>query len=476
MTDEMQLLDSAAQHAAILETVGEAIISVDGRQRIRVLNRETERTFGYSRDELLGAQIQTLMPKPYREAHERAFNKRIRNGAEGFESPRYELEGLRKNGEVFPLELRFTTVTIDGELLFTGAARDITERIDQIRELEKRNREIEDLRRAIVLERDYLREEVRSNGAYGEIIGRSPSLVAVHEQIADVSATEANVLILGESGVGKELVARAIHDQSPRSARPLVKVNCASIPRDLFESEFFGHVRGAFTGAVRDRAGRFEMANLGTIFLDEVGEIPLELQAKLLRVLEENQFERVGDDQTRHVDVRVIAATNRDLRKEVQSRQFREDLFYRLSVFPILVPPLRERASDVLSLARHLLRQSASELKCPEPGLPEHVGQRLTAYNWPGNVRELKNVMERAVIVSRGRPLTTQMLGLPISTGVLESAEDDPERDETSTDDREDIQRALDQHGGIVSRAADELGLSRQALYRRLKKLGIRRS
>ncbi|MEO8025980.1 MAG: sigma 54-interacting transcriptional regulator [Bryobacteraceae bacterium] len=262
--------------------------------------------------------------------------------------------------------------------------------------------EAESLRRELEMERDYLREEVEEAGAFGDILGRSLSLERALRQVELVAATDANVLVLGESGSGKELIARAIHQKSPRARKPLVKVNCGSIPRELFESEFFGHVRGAFTGAVKDRVGRFQLADGGTLFLDEVGEIPLELQSKLLRVLQEGEFERVGEDYTRRVNVRVIAATNRDLRKEVDEGRFRLDLFYRLGVFPMEVPPLRERREDIPELAVHFVRQACARFHLPEPRLPQRELQRAQQYSWPGNVRELQNVVERAVILARG--------------------------------------------------------------------------
>ncbi|HEX6066699.1 MAG TPA: sigma 54-interacting transcriptional regulator, partial [Longimicrobiales bacterium] len=263
--------------------------------------------------------------------------------------------------------------------------------------------EIQRLKDQIELENVYLREEVRG-GASG-IIGGSAAFARVLEQVAMVAPTSAPVLVQGESGTGKELVARAIHEQSPRRDRSMIKVNCASIARELFESEFFGHVKGAFTGALRDRAGRFQAADRGTLLLDEVGEIPIELQAKLLRVLQEGQFEPVGDDRTRKVDVRVIAATNRDLGQEVAAGRFRRDLFYRLGVFPIVLPPLRERLDDIPALASHFAAQAARRFGTRPPRLAASELRRLQEYSWPGNVRELQNVVERAVIVSRGTVL-----------------------------------------------------------------------
>ena len=262
-------------------------------------------------------------------------------------------------------------------------------------------RQIEGLKEQLELENTYLREDRRSDAPDG-IIGASPALRNVIEQVAIVASTTATVLIQGESGTGKELVARAIHDRSPRRDRALITVNCASIPRELFESEFFGHVKGAFTGALRDRAGRFQAADGGTLFLDEVGEIPLDLQGKLLRVLQEGRFERVGDDTTRRVDVRVIAATNRNLQDEVASGGFRRDLFYRLSVFPIALPPLRERADDLPRLATHFLEQAAQRYGRRGLRLSAGAVKTLEAYTWPGNIRELQHVIDRAVLLSRG--------------------------------------------------------------------------
>jgi transcriptional regulator with GAF, ATPase, and Fis domain len=262
------------------------------------------------------------------------------------------------------------------------------------------------LRSQLEQERDYLREEVRDAGAFGDILGRSPALQRVLHQVEMVAATDANVLVLGESGSGKELIARAIHQRSARAHKPLVKVNCGSIPRELFESEFFGHVRGSFTGALRDRMGRFQLAHGGTLFLDEVGEIPLELQSKLLRVLQEGEFERVGDETTQRVNVRVVAATNRDLRADVTAGRFRLDLYYRLGVFPMEVPPLRERREDIPELIAHFVRQAAARFHVSTPRVSQRELERAQQqYDWPGNVRELQNVVERAVIVSNGGKL-----------------------------------------------------------------------
>jgi transcriptional regulator with GAF, ATPase, and Fis domain len=265
--------------------------------------------------------------------------------------------------------------------------------------------EIQQLKAQLEQRNTYLQEEVVEAKAFGDLVGRSAALQHIVSQIELVAPTEASVLILGETGTGKELVAHEIHRRSRRKEGPLIRVNCATIPRDLFESEFFGHVKGAFTGAIRDRAGRFETAEGGTIFLDEIGEVPLEMQSKLLRVIQDKFYERVGDDRTRSANVRIIGATNRDLKKAVAGGRFREDLFYRLNVFPMQVPSLRERKDDIPLLAEHFVDLSVRDLKCAKPRLTRAGITKLQAYDWPGNVRELRNVIERAVILARGGTL-----------------------------------------------------------------------
>jgi transcriptional regulator with GAF, ATPase, and Fis domain len=302
-----------------------------------------------------------------------------------------------------------------------------------------------------------------------------------------VAPTSASVLLLGESGTGKELVASAIHDRSARRQRPFVRVNCASVHAELFESEFFGHVKGAFTGAVRDRVGRFELADGGTLFLDEVGEIPPALQAKLLRVLEDGQFERVGEERTRRVDVRIIAATNRILESEVEAGRFRRDLYYRLSLFPIEVPPLRDRKEDISLLAAHFLRLASQRLNRPAPALTAPDLETLQQYDWPGNVRELAHVIERAVILTDGRELRVRQAlalarprpGRPGSP--TQSRTTRPAAAVTDAEmrrlEQENIQLAMDQAGGKIyghGGAAERLGLKPTTLTYRMKALGIR--
>jgi PAS domain S-box-containing protein len=332
-------------------------------------------------------------------------------------------------------------------------------------------------------ENAYLLDEIRSERNFGDIIGASSGLRKVMHQVKLVAPTDATVLITGESGTGKELVARGIHEQSARRERPLVKLNCSAVPEGLFESEFFGHVKGAFTGALKDKPGRFELADGGTLFLDEIGEVPLAMQSKLLRVLQEQELERVGDTHTRKVNVRVIAATNRDLKKEVDEGRFRQDLFYRLSVFPIEMPPLRQRREDIAPLVAHFVRQSARRMNRPEPQISKVALEQLSIYQWPGNVRELQNMIERAVILWRDGPLTFDLPdSLPLGTS---GAAATPvanaavlTRDELKRQERDALIKALKQTNGKVSGpggAAELLGMKPTTLSSRISSLGIDR-
>ena len=316
-----------------------------------------------------------------------------------------------------------------------------------------------------------------TNGTGLEILGQSPALRRVLHQVEMVAASRATVLIQGESGTGKELIARAIHQLSPRANKPLIKVNCGSIPRELFESEFYGHVKGSFTSAIRDRAGRFQLADRGTLFLDEVGEIPLDLQAKLLRVLQEGEFERVGDEATRRVDVRVVAATNRDLNQECAAGRFRLDLFYRLAVFPMEVPPLRDRLEDIPLLASHFIRKACAHLNLRQPRVTESELESLQTYTWPGNVRELQNVVERAVIVAGGGPLSFSipLKQAPPAFRVPHAGAILTEREFRLTE-RANLVEALRMTAGRVSGmggAAELLGVKASTLASRVKSLKI---
>ena len=345
--------------------------------------------------------------------------------------------------------------------------------------------EIEHLKGQLELENTFLKEEVLEAQNFGEIVGQSPPIANLVQQIELVAPTDATALISGESGTGKELVAREIHRRSHRKDHPLVRVNCASIPRELYESEFFGHVKGAFTGALKDRAGRFQAADGGTLFLDEVGEIPLEMQSKLLRVLQEGEFERVGEEATRKVNVRIIAATNRKLAQEVEAKRFRQDLYYRLNVFPIEVAPLRNRKEDIPLLAATFMAQVRKKLNCTAGReLTQAEVLKLQNYHWPGNVRELQNIIERAVISSRCGSVKFD-LPVPQSSGTaiktpIKKNDGNPNEVLTEEDmrlrEKVNIEKALQQTDWKIygtGGAAELLGLKPTTLLSRLKKMGI---
>jgi formate hydrogenlyase transcriptional activator len=334
--------------------------------------------------------------------------------------------------------------------------------------------EIADLKDRLAQEKLYLEDEIRSQMNFDEIVGGSPALRRVLQQVETVAPTDSAVLILGETGTGKELVARAIHNLSERKDRSFVKLNCAAIPTGLLESELFGHEKGAFTGAVTQRIGRFELANNGTAFLDEIGEIPLELQPKLLRVLQEREFERLGSTRTLRTNARLVAATNRDLAAMVDEQQFRADLFYRLNVFPVRVPSLRERPEDVPLLVRHFAQQFARRNNKPIETIPSETMNAMVRYHWPGNVRELQNVVERAVILSNG-----SVLKVPLSDLKARKVSDGARRQETLEEaDRKHILGVLEEAHWVLggaNGAAARLGLNRSTLQFRMKKLGITR-
>jgi len=340
-------------------------------------------------------------------------------------------------------------------------------------ELQVRLAEIESLKNQLQAENKYLQEEIRLNHNFDEIVSKSKLFQKVLQQIEQVASTDATVLIQGESGTGKELIARAIHNISQRSRKPLVKVNCAALPANLIESELFGHEKGAFTGALERKIGRFELADGGTIFLDEIGELPVELQAKLLRVLQEGEFERLGNPRTTRVNVRVIAATNRNLEQAIGKKEFREDLYYRLNVFPVLCPPLRERKEDIPLLVKHFCQKHESKIGKKVHRIPARVMETLVAYDWPGNIRELENIIERALILSRDGSLD---YGDWLPSGKRSAAPGSLRKlDEV---EKHHILEVLNRTGWKVSGekgAAKILGLNATTLEARMKKLGIRR-
>jgi formate hydrogenlyase transcriptional activator len=340
--------------------------------------------------------------------------------------------------------------------------------------------EIETLKDKLAKENAYLEEEARTEHNFGEVVGESGALRRVLKQVETVAATGSTVLIRGETGTGKELIARALHDLSPRRDRTFVKLNCAAIPTGLLESELFGHERGAFTGAISQKIGRFELADKATLFLDEVGDIPLELQPKLLRVLQEQEFERLGGTKTIKVNVRLVAATNRDLAAMVADGQFRSDLYYRLNVFPVVLPPLRERRDDIPHLVRHFTERFARAMGRRIESVPSEVMDALVQYPWPGNIRELQNVIERAVILSHGAMLQIPLSDLPSdpTPSTAERPASSAEPVTLSDAEREHILRALHDTGWVLGGpkgAAARLGMKRSTLQWKMKKFGITR-
>ncbi len=457
--------------------------TLDADGHVQTVTDHWLQKLGYSREEVLGRPVTDF----YSEADRRRFSgTRLAEAINRGEFTNVDRQMVTRDGRVLDIVMssishRDSRGNVDQLLV---ASKDVTERKRAEARLRRTLAENARLREELEQERDYLREEVNVAMNMGRIVGTSPALRHMLKRVEAVADTPATVLLQGESGVGKELVAHAIHARSSRSEGPLVKVNCASIPKELFESEFFGHVKGAFTGAHRDRIGRFQLADGGTIFLDEVSEIPLELQSKLLRVLQESEFERVGDDVTRSVDVRVIAATNRDLERYIVDGHFREDLFYRLSVFPIDVPPLRDRGDDVIQLAQEFLIKTCKDFGREPMTLTRGQANKLRAYDWPGNVRELKNVIERAVILSRGNVLRLEASLPESATGGPDTASDSTAAPEFLTEQEvREFQKnntiaALKQANWRVSGAggaADLLGIKPTTLADRIRTLGIRK-
>lgn len=456
--------------------------SVDADGNVVTVTDHWLQKMGYEREEVLGRPISEFFAPTHRAA---LSGPKLRENINRGEFNNEERQVLTKDGEMLDLIVsaissRDSAGNVDRMLI---ASKDVTQRNRAERDLRVTLAENARLREELEQERDYLREEVNVAMNSGQIVGNSPPLMKMLKRVAAVAETPASVLLQGESGVGKELVAHAIHAQSGRADGPLVKVNCASVPKELFESEFFGHVKGAFTGAHRDRVGRFQLADGGTIFLDEVSEIPLELQSKLLRVLQESEFERVGDDVTRSVDVRVIAATNRNLEQQIVAGEFREDLFYRLSVFPVDVPALRERGDDVIRLAQYYLEKTCNDFGRDTMQLTRSQAEMLLRYNWPGNVRELKNVIERAVILSPGKALRLDLSMSNPGADVPGSAVNDNADQVLTEAEMREFQKnnliaALRQadwkvsgHGG----AAELLGVKPTTLADRIRTFGVKK-
>ena len=466
----------------LLSAVGDGIYSIDHQGLATFVNPAGARMLGWAPEEMIGKNIHRIHHHSHADGshypvEDCPIYRAVHDGV--VHQGRQEVF-WRRDGSSFPVEFTSTPVISEGRLV--GAVvvfRDITERRTTEMQLQNALDELQQLKVRLEEQNAYLQEEIHIEHNYREIVGQSEPIHKIIKQIDVVAPTDASVLIHGESGTGKELIARAIHQASKRSAHPLIRVNCAAIPAELFESEFFGHMRGAFTGAVRDRVGRFELADGGTLFLDEIGEIPLDLQSKLLRVLQEGQFERVGEERTRKVDVRIVAATNRNLREEVQAKRFREDLYFRLNVFPLQSPALRERPMDIAPLAMHFIKEIGKRLNLSGKLLRTVDMERLQRYSWPGNIRELQNVIERALITSQDNHLnidlpddiqTSMTRNLPTATEIILTDE------QMRTFERENTLAALRTcHGKLFGKdgAAQLLGVKPTTLASRLKRLEI---
>ncbi|NND68140.1 MAG: sigma 54-interacting transcriptional regulator [Halioglobus sp.] len=471
------------ENRLLLDAAGEGIYGVDREGNTTFVNPAARRILGYSLEELLGRNMHHTVH------HSHADGSHFDLG----DCPIFEslMDGKvhtvdddifwSRQGKAIDVEYTSTPILEDAEIVGVVVIfRDVSEKKADRKRLMEALQEVEQLKDRLEQENAYLQEEISIEYNHHRIIGHSAGVQNTLRQISMVAPTDATALIVGESGTGKELIARSIHEQSDRSERPLIRVNCAAVPEDLFESEFFGHVKGAFTGATGDRPGRFELADGGTLFLDEVAEIPMHLQGKLLRVLQEQQFERVGDSITRHVDVRIVAATNKDLRQRVDAGQFREDLYFRLNVFPIGSVPLRERKVDIPLLAQFFLQKSATRANKPDLKIPLGVMEKLGRYHWPGNIRELENVIERQVILAQGDTLRLDDTLLAVDTPGARI----PELPTSEVEDelqvrrrqRRNIMLALERSGGKVfgdDGAASMLGVKPTTLASRIKKLDI---
>jgi formate hydrogenlyase transcriptional activator len=445
----------------IFRSAMDAIIVLDSERRIVIFNEAAKAMFRCDAPEVIGKRIDKFLTEPLERFLVQYVSSADSDSAQGWIPE--GMRAVRRTGEQFPIEATVSRADVSSGRMFTIILRDVGPR-EQSEEM------LDQLQRENV----YLQEALQSELNFEEIVGASASIQKVFASIEMVAQTDSTVLLLGETGTGKELIARALHNRSQRKQSVMVKVNCGALPASLVESELFGHEKGSFTGAVSQKKGRFELAHRGTIFLDEVGELPLETQTKLLRVLQEQEFERVGGSQTQKVDVRVIAATNRDLDQDVRRGAFRADLFYRLNVFPIEVPPLRERKDDVPLLAGYFVRKFSQRMGKRIQGINRAVYEQLHQYDWPGNVRELANLLERAVILCQADILEIKHLAVsrtkPGSAGAGEGL---PTLEES---ERRLILRALEQTGGTLAGpngAAQILGLNRSTLWSRMKKLGI---
>jgi hydrogenase-4 transcriptional activator len=479
-------IDSDSGKHLLLSSVGDGIYSINKMGLCTFINPVGANMLGLQPEDVLGKNIHKIHHHSHEDGSYYAVEDcpiyaAVHDGV--IHEGQQELF-WRRDGSSFPVEFTSTPVIREGEIIGSVVVfRDITARLHTEQQLALTLAELQSLKHRLEQQNEYLQQEILLEHAYHEIVGTSPAILQIIEKIQLVATTDANVMIYGESGTGKELIARAIHQSSHRRSQPMIRVNCAAIPSELFESEFFGHAKGAFSGAIRDRVGRFELADGGTLFLDEIGEIPLELQSKLLRVLQEGSFERVGEEKTRQVDVRIIAATNRDLKAEVKGKRFREDLYFRLNVFPIDSPALRQRKQDIPLLVSHLSKVIAEQRKVPYVAFSQKHILELQQYDWPGNIRELQNVLERALISAKQGLISFSYLlesDTPSKAQIDSSCYDPPQvltQAQMKALEVQNLQRALAQcHGKIFAEdgAAKLLGINPTTLISRLKKLGLR--
>ena len=474
---EQEIRDREEKLNRLFDSAMDAIVELDHELRITKVNSAGIKLFHADPGEIIGHKFsQYLQEKDQSKLSNliEELNKRPM-GRQSMWVPG-GLKCVLKTGTPFPAEATISRFEMARNIFYTLIIRNVNERLEAEKKIQ-----------SLTVETKYLREEINELQNIDEIIGESKPLVNVLQEVKEVGETDTTVLILGETGTGKELIARAVHNASKRNKKPFIKVNCAAIPANLVESEFFGHEKGAFTGATSKRDGRFTLADSGTIFLDEIGELPIDLQSKLLRVLQEGEFDPVGSSQTKKVNVRVIAATNRNLQQLVKEGEFREDLYYRLSVFPIEVPPLRERGEDIHLLASTLVKRLSKNIGRKMEPLSERTIQRLLAYNWPGNIRELQNVIERAIITARDGQLNLDR-ALP-EIGNLKDREINFEGEKESHKirtlqelqelERKNILRALQATDWKVSGkdgAAVILGMNSSTLSARIRALEIKRS
>lgn len=466
------------RYELILTSMGEGVYGLARNGHTTFVNAAAERMTGWSEADLIGEVVHEYHHHSHEDGshYPRDHCPVYQTLKDGRQRECDHEVFWRKDGTSFPVEYVSTAIMNDNEIL--GAVivfKDVSERKRNEQELKAALQQVRHLKEQLQAENRYLMDEIQSQHNFSRIIGQGPALSQILTQIEHVAPTDSSVLIQGESGTGKELVARAIHNASHRKNRPLVKVNCGAISPNLVESELFGHEKGAFTGALSRRIGRFELADGGTLFLDEVGELPLDIQVKLLRVIQEGEFERLGSNETLKVDVRLIAATNRRMMQMVESGEFRSDLYYRLSVFPIFVPSLKQRKEDIPMLADHILKKLNVRLGKQFSGVSPSSLEQLMEYDWPGNIRELQNILERAAIV--GTPPTLEITSI-FANRRREAIRPDISIQTLRDAEKQHIERALKAANGLVAGkkgAASLLDLPPSTLRSKMKKLGIDR-